>query len=245
MFLLFLSIVFKIIGSMQGIVNDVTIMQKGDFVEVEYVGRIKESGDIFDLTSEELAKEKKVHNKNYKYGPVVVIIGARHVLPGIDEQLEKMQPSDKATFDVLPEKGFGKRSDELTKIFQMAEFRKQKVVPVVGQQITFQNGARGKIISVASGRVKVDFNHPLSGKVLQYDVKLNKQITDVNEQISSILAFYLGSKMQLERKVTDKKLEIRLPQGANFHPQVKKIIADEIIKYVKDIEEVNFAESFK
>ena len=33
-------------------------MKEGDFVKIEYVGRIKESGTIFDLTNEEIAKKE-------------------------------------------------------------------------------------------------------------------------------------------------------------------------------------------
>ncbi|MCX6821372.1 MAG: hypothetical protein NTW30_01200 [Candidatus Aenigmarchaeota archaeon] len=34
------------------------IMKDGDFIQIDYVGKIVESGEIFDLTKEDLAKEK-------------------------------------------------------------------------------------------------------------------------------------------------------------------------------------------
>ena len=41
-------------------------MNNGDFVRIDYVGRL-ETGEIFDLTKEDLAKKEKVYNKNIKY----------------------------------------------------------------------------------------------------------------------------------------------------------------------------------
>ena len=220
-------------------------MQKGDFAEIEYVGRIKESGDVFDLTDESLAKEKKIYNKNYKYGPITVVIGANQVLPGLDEQLQKSEPGTKATFEVSPEKAFGERNPELLKTFQMSEFRKQNVLPVVGQFITFQNGAKGKIISISSGRVKVDFNHPLAGKALEYDLKINRKVSSVDEQIDRVITFYVGSNIKIEKKIDSGKIQLIVPGEISLPAQLKKAIADDITKYVKDLVEVNFVEAFK
>ena len=50
-------------------------MKEGDFVRIDYIGRIKESGQIFDLTDEEIAK--RIHSWNTKYlmeGPLIAIV---------------------------------------------------------------------------------------------------------------------------------------------------------------------------
>ena len=220
-------------------------MQNNDFVEIEYIGKIKESGDVFDLTSEEVAKEKKIYNKDYKYGPVVIVVGARHVIPGVDEQLTKMLVGDKQTFDIPAEKGFGSRNVELIKIFQLSEFQKQRVTPVTGQYLTFQNGVKGKVISVSSGRVKVDFNHPLAGKVLEYELKINRKIDSQQEQADALAIFWLGTKNKPELKIDGKKLELHVPSGLTVPTQLKKALSDDITKFVKDLEVVNFVEAFK
>jgi len=38
-------------------------MKVGDFVEVDYVGRMKDSGQVFDLTKEDVAKKEDVYNR--------------------------------------------------------------------------------------------------------------------------------------------------------------------------------------
>ena len=49
----------------------VETVKKGDFIEVEYTGKVSESGDIFDTTSEETAKKAGIPGDR-KYEPVVV-----------------------------------------------------------------------------------------------------------------------------------------------------------------------------
>ena len=63
-------------------------MKDEDFVNIDYVGRIKESGEIFDLTDAELAKESNIFNPQMKYGPVTVIIGAGHILKGLENKIK-------------------------------------------------------------------------------------------------------------------------------------------------------------
>ena len=63
-----------------------TEISKGDFVEIEYTGKVKEDGTIFDTTYEKVAKENQLHG--HDFGPIVICIGEEHVLKGIDKNLE-------------------------------------------------------------------------------------------------------------------------------------------------------------
>ena len=88
------------------------LMKKGDFVKINYVGRL-ESGEIFDLTDIELAKKEKLFNEKVKYGPGPVILGEGFVVKGLEKALESMNSGDKKTLEVRPEEGFGERNPEL------------------------------------------------------------------------------------------------------------------------------------
>jgi hypothetical protein len=81
----------------------------------------------------------------------------------------------------------------------------------------------------------VDFNHPLAGKELVYDIKVNKIITDDKEKLQSILKINLGLK-DSEIKVENKKAEIKTEQELPQEIQVelkKKII--ELLPHLEDI----------
>ena len=45
-------------------------MNSGDFIKIDYVGKIKESGEIFDITNEKDARKEGVYKEGFKYGPV-------------------------------------------------------------------------------------------------------------------------------------------------------------------------------
>jgi FKBP-type peptidyl-prolyl cis-trans isomerase 2 len=46
--------------------NKVKAMKKGDFVRIDFVGRLAATGEIFDLTSEEIAKKEGVYDEKQK-----------------------------------------------------------------------------------------------------------------------------------------------------------------------------------
>ena len=67
------------------------MIKKNDFVEVEFIAKTKDTGQVFDLTDEKIAKENKVYDLNYKYKPIIVCIGQEDVIKGLDEALENKE----------------------------------------------------------------------------------------------------------------------------------------------------------
>jgi len=213
-------------------------MQEGDFIEIEYVGKIKDTGEIFDLTDEKLAKEKGIYNEKLKYGPVKVIIGENFVIKGLEKILKGMEVGEEKTEIIQPEGAFGKRDPKLVKIVSESELRKQKITPVPGLILDLGN-VKARIQSVNSGRVRLDFNHPLAGRELEYKVKINKKIEDKEEKIKTILDFFVGERLNI--KLNENVIEVE--EKKSLPENVKKKIADLIKKYIK-VEKVNFLRSF-
>ncbi|MBL7160060.1 MAG: peptidylprolyl isomerase [Candidatus Aenigmarchaeota archaeon] len=200
-------------------------MQKNDFIKIKFSGKIKELGQEFD-----------------KADDITVIIGAGYVIKGLDEALEGMEVGGEKTVEILPEKGFGGRDPSLIKLIPLAEFKKRDTNPVPGMFVEADN-RRGRVLSVSSGRVRVDFNHPLAGKVLVYDVKINGKVDDLNEKIFGMISFYTKlPKENIKVEAKGKEIEIIIPPV--IHPVYKKKIADDIIKYL-GMDKVKFAEVFE
>ena len=201
-------------------------MQTNDFIRISYTGRIKEGNQEFDRGDK-----------------VPVIVGAKYVIDGMDEGLQAMNIGDKKTIEIPPEKAFGARRQDLVKIVPESEFKKNNTKPYPGMFITAENNIKGRVLSVSSGRVKVDFNHPLAGKVLVYDVEINSKIDSPEEKIRAIFEFYTktpSEKLGLELK--EKEVEIFI--APILHPVVKKRIADDIMNFI-GLEKVKFAEVFE
>ncbi|MFQ6009622.1 MAG: peptidylprolyl isomerase [Candidatus Aenigmatarchaeota archaeon] len=200
-------------------------MQMNDFIRISYTGKIKEGGQEFD-----------------KGEKIPVVVGAGYVVKGLDEALQGMEIGDKKTVEISPDKAFGERKPELIKLVPESEFKKHDTKPYPGMFIKAEN-MQGRVLSVSSGRVKVDFNHPLAGKVLVYDVEINSKIEDAEEKIRAVFEFYTrtpSEKLKLEMK----EGEVEIYVAPIIHAVIKKRIAEDIIKFI-GLEKVKFAEVFE
>jgi len=218
-------------------------MQKGDFVYISYVGRIKESGEIFDVTNEEIAKKEGVYNPEIKYGDIPIIVGAGFVIPGLDEELEKMNVGEKKVVEIEPKKAFGERREDFIKLIPETEFKKQNINVKVGDFVNV-NGITGRVLSINAGRVRVDFNHPLAGKALVYEVEIKKQVTETKEKIYAILKYFSNldeSVASVKIENGDAEIEIKGLQIAN---RVKENIVKAIFQWINEINKVKFSEVY-
>lgn len=169
-------------------------VEKGDVIRLHYTGRIKETGEIFDTTFEEVAKEASIYKEKGVYGPVPIAVGAGHVLRGLDEQLEGLEVGKKYEIEIPPEKGFGKRDPRLIKVFTLGQFRRQGITPFPGMPIEIESEGRklkGRILTVSGGRVRVDFNHPYAGKHLVYEVEVIEKVEDPIEKVKAMIELRL------------------------------------------------------
>ena len=170
-------------------------VEKGDVIKLRYTGRIKETGEIFDTTDEEIAKGAGIYKENGVYGPVPIAVGAGHVLRGLDEALEGLEVGKKYEIEVPPEKGFGRRDRKLIKTFTLGQFRRQGIIPFSGMpiEIETENGRKlkGRVLTVSGGRVRVDFNHPYAGKHLIYEVEIVEKVEDPIEKVKAMIELRL------------------------------------------------------
>ncbi len=217
-------------------------MKDGDFIQIDYVGKVVESGEIFDLTKEDLAKEKGLHNPDLKYGPIPVIIGANFVVKGLDNGLKEMQIGNKKTITIKPEDAFGERDARFVKLVQLAEFKKQGITPYPGMPVTISR-LTGRVTSLSGGRVRVDFNHPLAGKVIEYEVEIKNQITGLKEKVDAVLNFYLKLK-ENDATITVNKETVEINIKVEASKFVKKTVADTIKKWISEIKKVRFVDEY-
>lgn len=146
-----------------------------DFIEIDYAGKLKETGEVFDSTTQ----GSHVH-------PVTICLGQGQILKGLDDKLVGKETGKDYTFVLTPEEGFGKKDAKLLKIVPSNVFLKQGIRPYLGLQVNI-DGAIGTIRTVTGGRTIVDFNHPLSGHDVEYTVSVKRLVTDKKEQLTGLL----------------------------------------------------------
>ncbi len=214
--------------------------KKGDFIEIEYIGRVKMTNHIFDLTKEDVAKKENIYNEKQTYKPLVIPLGHNHLLAGLDKQLEGQEVGKDLEIELKPSEGFGIKNPKMIQTVPLSVFKNQDIHPVPGMQYSM-DGAVATIRSVSGGRVIVDFNHPLSGMTLKYEIKINRIVKDKKEKTKALIEFVLkNDNFEIEDK--DKKLIIK----AKDVDKINDILKDAIKKQIKDLipelkdKEINF-----
>jgi len=228
-------------------------VKNGDFIKLEYTGKIVETGDIFDTTDKELAEEKGIFSDKKTYGPIPIIVGAGHVLKGMETELEGLEVGEEKTVELAPADAFGERDPSLMQLVPMSEFKKQGIKPQVGMAITSE-GNTGIIRSVSGGRVRLDFNHELAGKNLEYQVKVAEIIEDDAEKVKSLIDLqYPNPNLDSEKHqitIEDGKVTIALDEMAKFDQRPYMDVTMARFRIARDVQEnmdittVEFVDSF-
>jgi FKBP-type peptidyl-prolyl cis-trans isomerase 2 len=185
-------------------------ISKKDFVELEFLAKIKNSNEVFDTNIPEEAKKINLNIKEIK--PFVLSVGSGMVIKGLDEALEGKQVGEKYILEFTPENAFGKREKSLVKMVPMKVFESQKIFPQRGMQFNL-DGMLARVISVSGGRVLLDFNNPLAGKAVIYDIKINKKIDDIKEKINALQDFFFKQRFEFNVDEKNKKVSFKMPEN--------------------------------
>ncbi len=219
-------------------------MKEKDFVYISFTGRTKDTDEIFDTTDEENAKLAGIHDPKTKYHPIPVIVGANQVIPGLEDAIREMNVGEKKKVTLTSDKAFGGKNPELVRLLPMSIFKDNNLQPAVGRTVNL-NGVNGRILSIDGGRVKVDFNHPLAGREIEYDLEIKNQVTDDDEKIQSVVKYYTSiNNDEFESRKSENQATINMKK-VDLPKQVRKTIADTIMKWVDGISKVVFEDVFE
>lgn len=190
-------------------------MEKGDIIYLEFECWISDQNRLFDTTDEQFAKDEGIYNEDKTYGPLPVIVGTGRVIKGLDNSLLEADVGKEYEVEIEPKDAYGERDPKLVEIVSMHEFRRQKIEPVVGQQITIKN-KQCTITGVFAGRVRVDYNHQLAGKKLRYKYKVLKKAESTEEKINAIIKLHYGRADEFKVELNDDEAEILLPDVSKY-----------------------------
>ena len=224
-------------------------LQKGDFILIDYVAKVKETNEVFDTTKEDVAKKERLHKEGQIHEPELVVVGESWVLKALDDALTTMEISKHCTVEISPEKGFGQRDPEKIKRVPIKALYAKEINPVVGARIEFQ-GKNATIRSVGAGRVLLDFNAPLAGRTLIYDLTVTKKLETAEQKISALIHRRVPVVEESKFKLTINGLDltIDLPEETFYVEGIqiaKRGIAMDIQKFLPELAETKFVETFK
>ncbi|HSV49903.1 MAG TPA: FKBP-type peptidyl-prolyl cis-trans isomerase, partial [Candidatus Acidoferrales bacterium] len=75
-------------------------LQKGDFIIIDYVAKVKETNEVFDTTKDEVAKKEHLHKEGEIYEPKLVVVGEGWVLKALDDALLNAEVGNETTVEI-------------------------------------------------------------------------------------------------------------------------------------------------
>ena len=223
-------------------------IQKSDFILVDYTSKVKETGEVFDTTSEEIAKEKKLYKEGEIYEPKLVVVGEGWVLKALDEALLTIKLKKKELVEISPENAFGNRDPEKVKLVPLRRLASRGINPRLGAQIEYDKRL-ATVRTMGSGRVTLDFNPPLAGKTLVYDVTVKQKLKTAEDKISALIHRRIPA-VEDEKfafKVGKANVTVNMPDDAFYVEGIqlaKRGIALDIQRFLPKLITVKFVEAF-
>jgi len=152
-------------------------------------------------------------------------------LKGVDDFLIGKEIG-KYIIELSPEKAFGNRESKLVQMIPMKIFHQHKINPVPGTLFNFDNKV-AKILTVSGGRVMVDFNNPLAGKDIIYNIKVLRKIEDINEKIKSFNEFLFRKDVKFKIEQEAKPLSTSSKRGQSKDKKLIIEVEKTMVKFVE------------
>jgi len=150
---------------------------------------MKVAQDKVVAVSYELQVEGKIADKAGSEKPLEYIHGTGMLLPKFEAELAGKEPGDSFAFTLTPEEGYGVRNEkymaDVPKTAFMIEGQLREDLLKVGNVIPMLNSQgqviQGTVASIGEDLVKMDFNHPMAGKTLNFSGKV-EAVRDATEK---------------------------------------------------------------
>ena len=114
---------------------------------------------------------------NFGGDPVDFVVGDGSLLPGFERRLFGMSAGERQMFTVPPEDAFGQPNDNNLQYLPRQQFDDDTALEI-GLVYSFADASGGEvpgmIIAFDDNEVTVDFNHPLAGRTILFDVLIHR-----------------------------------------------------------------------
>ena len=161
-------------------------------VRIDYKAYFADADRLYDTTNADAAKEAGIFNEKVTYAPMAYIIGSGSLYADLDAAIAGAEIGKETEVTIPCEKAAGARNPRLIELHPIKEFYKNEINPYPGMSVSLGN-RNGVVMSVGAGRVKVDFNNPLAGHDLKYEVTVVEEVTDPVEKAKCIMEMDFGT----------------------------------------------------
>jgi FKBP-type peptidyl-prolyl cis-trans isomerase SlpA len=122
-------------------------------------------------------QDGEVIDSNFERDPATFVVGDGNLLPGFEKAIFGLLEGERKTLTISPEQGFGQRNPNNLQEFPRSEFAPDMELKE-GLVLSFTDAQKTELPGVVShfdeNLVVVDFNHPLAGRDIVFDVAILK-----------------------------------------------------------------------
>ena len=132
-----------------------------------------ETGMSVTLHFSLVLEDGHIIDSNFESEPATFSVGDGNLLPGFESILMGLVNGDEREFTIPPEQAFGQHNPQNVQAVERGNFDQEELE--LGAMFSFQNGdgeLPGVIVDVDDDEVVIDFNHPLAGKNIIFQVKI-------------------------------------------------------------------------
>ncbi|MDZ5603274.1 FKBP-type peptidyl-prolyl cis-trans isomerase [Pseudomonas sp. RP23018S] len=106
--------------------------------------------------------------------PATFKVGDGSLLPGFEMALFGFKAGDRRTLTIAPENAFGQPNPQNVQVMPRSQFSDMELSD--GLLVIFNDAANAELPGVVKAfddqQVTIDFNHPLAGKILNFEVEI-------------------------------------------------------------------------
>jgi FKBP-type peptidyl-prolyl cis-trans isomerase SlyD len=150
-------------------------VEPGQVAIVHLTGRLvdgPEAGAVFETTDVDVALDSGVYHDHRDFKPLEFRVGEGHVLPGIDEAVQGMEPGETRTVTLDPSEAYGRVEEDSVVTFPREDVDAGSGAVDVGELVRSDRGDTGWVTDVRDAEVTVDFNHELAGERVEFEIRL-------------------------------------------------------------------------
>ncbi len=117
----------------------------------------------------------KVIDSSVGFEPLIYLHGHNNIIPGLERGLLDMEVGESKNIIVVPQEAYGEFDPAAFSNVPLSEFDESNNL-AIGSSIEMEDEDGvvmiAEVISIEDAIVKLDFNHPLAGKELHFDVTI-------------------------------------------------------------------------
>ena len=133
-----------------------TTIEQDTVASVHYTGTFPDSGEQFDSSRDG--------------EPLTFLVGHKGMIPGFEREVMGAGVGDTRSFTLEPEDAYGMPSDELVQEVPRDMFPED--MPLDLGMMLMSDGGPFRIVAITENTVRCDFNNPMAGKTLHFEVEV-------------------------------------------------------------------------